>query len=250
MFKATAGRSDLLAADRVYAVSDFVRARLVLKGRMPDDRIRVIPNGIDLQRFAPNPPEPLDNRRIRIFTGARASVHKGIEVLVHATERLRSHHGIQGFEVTYAGDGPTLPALRALVAELDLRDCFHLLGEVPSTEQLQKEADIIVVPSIWGDACPSSVSEGLASGKPVVATRVGGVPEIVGDEHNAVLVEPSDPDALADALARLIRDPECRRELGRRGRARAEAALDESRYHAEVIAQMLSDCGLSNGGGE
>jgi glycosyltransferase involved in cell wall biosynthesis len=238
-----ASRLPWLRADQVYAVSDFVRNRLIAKGRFPADRIITILNGVDLDRFCPVG-SSADRDLVTVFTGSRATVHKGVDVLIRAVARISANGAAPDFLVRYAGDGPDMAAFRALAAELGVEARLDFLGEQPDTSDLIADADIVVVPSVWGDACPSAVSEALAAGKPLIATRVGGVPELIGDEGNALMVRHGDVEELAGALERLMADASLREELGRRGRARAEQALDRHRYHAEVKARLLEDFGL------
>jgi glycosyltransferase involved in cell wall biosynthesis len=232
-------------ADVVYTVSDFVRHRLIVRGRFPAKRIRTILNGIDLERFHPVPPHEPEDRPITIYVGSRATVHKGIDVLIRAVAAIDAMDGASpDFHVRYAGDGPDMSLFRQLAAELGVESKVEFLGEQPSTEQLVADADIVVVPSVWGDACPSAVSEALAAGKPLIATRVGGVPELIGRDENALIVEHGNVGALAHALLRLMKDRGLRERLGQRGRNRAEQALDQRRYHEEVCNRLLEDFGL------
>lgn len=234
-------RLPFFSADRTYAVSDFVRDRLVYKARVPARRVLTILNGVDLERFSPAHRVSSDST-VSVFCGGRASPHKGIDVLIEAAARLRERDGFPAFRLRYAGDGPELASLKQKARDLGLGESFQFLGRVESTASLVREADIVVVPSTWGDACPSTISEALACGKALVATRVGGVPEQVGDPPAALLVEPNDAAALAEAIASLVLDPGRRARLETAARARAEAALDQRRYHQQVIAQILSDC--------
>ena len=236
-------RIPFIQATRVYAVSDFVRNRLVVKAKLPSERVVTILNGVDLERFAPCKTKD-QSGYVRIFCGGRATVYKGIGVLIKAAALLRDKFGLTDFEVVYAGEGPDLPVFEELVQDLNLSERFKFLGEMPSTEAQVKNADIVVFPSIWGDACPSAVSEALAAGKPLVATRVGGVPELVGEDGSAIMVEPGDIALLAEAVARLIENPRERKALAERARQRAEQALDQRRYYAEVRRQLISDIGL------
>ncbi|HUG97808.1 MAG TPA: glycosyltransferase family 4 protein, partial [Gammaproteobacteria bacterium] len=240
-------RMGWVSADRTYAVSEFVRQRLVLKGCMPESRVVTILNGVDLKRFTPRT-RPGRNEPLEIFCGGRASTHKGIHVLLEALAILGSRSDVSDVRLVYAGDGPKYQDLVSLADRLGISDRVEFLGEVESTESHVHRADIVVVPSIWGDACPSAVSEALACGKPLVATRVGGVTEIVGDGKDvALLVEPNDAGQLAEAIAGIINDPELAERLGRNARHRAEQALDVRQYHDAVVRQVMEDCGLSPG---
>lgn len=241
VIKAMVGKSDFLCADRIYAVSDFVKDRLLLKNRLPDRRVVKILNGIDLERFSPNNFNyDNTNSAITIFVGGRATKHKGIHILIQAAGKLKINSATP-FVIRYAGDGPDMDYFRELVKENALQDNFLFLGEVRSARDEISRADIIVVPSIWGDACPSAVSEALASGKPLIATSVGGVPEIIGDKGNAVIVPPADAGSMYQALEGLIESSAMRLQYGKKGRERASAALDQNIYYAKVIEQLKRD---------
>lgn len=238
-------RTPLISADKCYAVSDFVRNRLINRGQCPESRVDTILNGVDLARFSPsfssNGAHP-----VNIFCGGRATMHKGVHVLIQAAALLRDRHTLSDFHVVFAGDGPDLDYFKRMADELKLEGHFQFLGHVDSTEAFVRTADIVVVPSIWGDACPSSISEALAAGKPLVATRVGGVPELIGDGEAALMTEPGNAAEMAKALAVLCRDPELRRQVGLKARARAELALDQRRYHEQVIRHLMRDLAPSH----
>lgn len=240
--KGLLGRWHLITADRVYAVSDFVRERLILKNRIPAHRVVKILNGIDVDSFKPSrSKENMSTKEpLRIFASGRATSQKGVHILIESAALLRCRTNID-FQVRYAGDGPELSSFRLMAQKYRLGDCFEFLGELDTTRKEVSAADIIVVPSIWGDACPSSVSEALASGKSLVATSVGGVPEIVGDDECAILVPPNDPEQLCHALEHLLSSAGLRIAMGARARRRAECALDQRLYHRAVIEQLEGD---------
>ncbi|MBK8163200.1 MAG: glycosyltransferase family 4 protein [Gammaproteobacteria bacterium] len=238
-------RLPFIQADRVYAVSEFVRNRLIVKARIPSRRVVTILDGVDLERFSPR--ENHNQRAmVEIFCGGRATVHKGIQVLIEATAMLQTKHGLSSFRVSYAGDGPDMQKFVELAESLRLGSSFRFLGQQPSTEELVSVADIIVVPSTWGDAGPLAISEALAAGKPLVATRVGGVPELIGEESAAIMVEPGDSAGLAEALAGLISSRPNRERFAARARSRAEQTLDQRRYYSEVILHLACDLGLES----
>lgn len=231
--------------DSVYAVSDFVRQRIIGKNRFPSHRVHTILNGIDLEPFTFGL-RASGRETIQICTTARATRHKGIQVLIEAARLLRDEYNCKDFRVEFAGDGPDMDYFRSLVAEAELEDRFIFLGEIKNPYGLLEASDIVVVPSVWGDACPSAVAEGLASGRALIATRVGGVPEQVGNEENAVLVPPNDARRLATALADLVRDPGTRARMGRDGRSRALSALAQGPYHEAVLERLEADLGLAS----
>jgi glycosyltransferase involved in cell wall biosynthesis len=230
-----------LSAHAVYACSTFVKERLARRS-CPAERITVIHHGIDLDRFAGrNRADPAGP--VHIVLIARAVSDKGVPVLLEAAARLRAA-GEDRFHISYGGDGPELAAFRRAAVELGIADRVDFLGALEQTQDLIGRADIVVVPSIWGDAAPLSVLEGMAGGKALVVTDVGGIPEQIGSSGCAIIVPPGDASALAGALGQLIRDPERRRELGCRAFARAQEAFSEDRFHREVVGRLLADFGL------
>lgn len=233
-------RIPFIQATRIYAVSNFVRNRLIFKAKVKPERVVTILNGINIDHFSPKKvKEPTES--LQIFCAGRATVYKGIGVLIEATALLRDKFNLFDFKVRYAGNGPDLQTFINLSKNLQLGDKFIFLGKLSNIESDIINSDIVVFPSIWGDACPSFVSEALAAGKPLVATRVGGVPELIGEESTAIMVEPGNSMELAEALARLIQYPEERNLLGIRGRLRAEKSLDHQRYYNDVLKQLNYD---------
>src|SRR5436305_2096331 len=129
-----------------------------------------------------------------------------------------------------AGDGAERAELEALARELGLEARVRFAGARPRAEVLglMRAADAVVLSSAW-ENFPHGLVEALAMGTPVVATRVGGVAEIVQDGKNGLLVEPGDPDAFADALRRLLGEPELRARL------RAAAAPSVEQYDQDRV---------------
>jgi glycosyltransferase involved in cell wall biosynthesis len=143
-------------------------------------------------------------------------VKRGADVL--RAFRLLRDRGIEA-TLCMVGDGPEREELERLAGELGLmRDCLFP-GYQEDVAPFFAAFDAFVLPS-GNEGTPVTAIEALASGCPVVATRVGGVPDVVSDGVDGLLVEPGDREALADALARLAADPELRRRMGEAGRER------------------------------
>lgn len=242
--KGALARMPALTPDRIYAVSNFVKHRLVHQHCLPADKIVVILNGIDVGKFNCGQAGS-DGRVVNVFTSGRATLHKGIGTLIDALDIAVNRQGMGALKVVFAGDGPDLETFKARVREHGLEEYFLFLGETRGTRDHLCQSDVVVVPSAWGDACPSTVSEALAAGKALITTRAGGIPEIVGSPENAILIDPHDEVALAAALIRLAEDPGLRTSLGERGRRRAELALDQQRYHANVLDQLFKDLSIN-----
>lgn len=210
------------------------------------DRLRVVPNGVDTSRFAPRA-DPARGDRLRVVFVGRMIPDKGADVLLEAVARL----GRDDVELTLVGsqnfDAGATPSpferdLRTRAAALGTR--VRLLPFTPRAEvaEVYRQADVVVVPSRWAEPFALTVMEGMASGVPVVASAVGGIPEVMGDA--SVLVRPDDPDELAAALEALADDEPLRRRIGAACRAWA-LAHDWAWSRGRLDAVLAEVAGLS-----
>jgi glycosyltransferase involved in cell wall biosynthesis len=164
-----------------------------------------------------------DGGRLVVFLG-RLGQRKGVYDLLNAASELARTH--PKLDVRIAGDGE-VDEVRSRVAELGLSDNVDVLGWVGGKERtaLLREGTIFVLPS-YNEGLPMSVLEAMAHGVPVVATRVGGIPEAVRDGVEGFLIEPGDVRALRDRLSELLDSPELSASFGAAGRARVRAVFD------------------------
>jgi len=208
------------------AVSPQVRDDLVSLGVAPRERFVVVRVGIELeQRVAAERDGRGESRRVlgigpdRFAVGwiGRMTGVKRTDDVLRAFRRLRDR-GVDAC-LCMIGDGPDRPAVERRAHELGLmRDTFFL-GYQEEVAPFYAAFDAMILPSI-NEGTPVSAIEALAAGRPVVATRVGGVPDVIREGEDGFLVEPGDVDGLAERLARLAADPELRARLGAAGRAR------------------------------
>jgi glycosyltransferase involved in cell wall biosynthesis len=221
-------------ADAFIAVSEDAREQMVAEEGIPAERIVVIRNGI-----APLPAGDRDGtRRALGLPGDRPVVlsvgmlrpEKAFEVLVEAASRLPPEA-----TVLIAGDGDERGRLEGRIGELGLGDRVRLLGVRRDVPDLLAAADVCVCCSDF-EGGPLSVMEYMAAGKPVVATRVGGMPELVSDGETGALVPPRDPDALASAINALVADPGRRASMGERAQDKFEAELSLANALTDVQA--------------
>jgi glycosyltransferase involved in cell wall biosynthesis len=198
------------------------------------DRTVVIPNGVEVPpRRRPVPAA----RPVTLLSIGRLRPPKDFVTLVRALARL--DRGTVRLRI--AGDGPDRAALADEVRRLGLDGDVELLGTRTDVGELLAAADVFVLASD-SEGLPMSVLEAMAAGLPVVASAVGGVPELVRDGDTGALVPPRDPAALAAALARLAAEPELRERLGEAGRRRIEdefSLSDCRRAHLEVYRAAL-----------
>jgi len=226
----------LRSCDRVVAVGEAVRQALIRNEGIPGRKIRVIYNGVPVQRFRRNEES---RRRLRAAWGLSEQDFAIMQVA--RLDRLKDHGtavraaaclstaNIRWFMV---GDGPERPAVEAEIAGLGLQGRVQLLGERRDIPQLLSAADAFVLTSV-SEGIPVTVLEAMAAQLPVVATRVGGLPELVREGETGLLVPPGDPGAVVRACQVMIADREKSRMWGRAGQKLVEDRFSESRMHAE-----------------
>jgi sugar transferase (PEP-CTERM/EpsH1 system associated) len=211
--------------DRFVCVSDEVAALSREQG-IGGERLHTILNGIDLGRFGTRGPDPAGP----VVTVARLSSEKDVANLVRASAIAALR--VPELRVEVAGGGPCRAELERLAAELGVADRIAFLGEVGDVPAVLARARMLVLPS-RSEGIPLTVLEAMACGLPVLATRVGGLPEVVEDGTTGLLVPPADPAALAEAMAALWDDPDRRDRMGRAGRRRAADRFDVRRMVAQ-----------------
>jgi glycosyltransferase involved in cell wall biosynthesis len=229
-------------ADIVIGVSDYVMRRKVEVDLVPPSRVWRVWNSIRLRSESPLK-EMLEERlglnplRPVIACAARAAEVKGVDHLLRAFDRLSASTDAGPARPTllYLGDGPFMPELRRIRAALASRGDIVLAGYREDAAELLAAADVCVVPSVWAEAFCLSALEPMAHGVPVVASRVGGIPEVVVDGESGLLVPPGDEQALEQALRHMLSDPEERRRLGEAGRRRAHALFSRERQMRELL---------------
>ena len=190
-------------------------------------RIDVLPNCIDLDEFESklSPGEirrelGLSPRSIVIGALGNLRPEKDLETFLLAARRILDV--IPSAEFLVIGDGPAANKLKWLADDLHLSESVHFLGERSDVPDLVAALDILVLSS-YTESFPNAVLEAMAMGKPVVATNVGGIPELVEEGQTGFLVPPRDPKAIADRVLSLCRDSARRLQMGRAARTRVES---------------------------
>lgn len=210
-------------AARVIAVSDALRD--LAHRTWPEGRIDVLPNGVDLELFQPLEKKEgtISSRWKTLLVAAQLIERKGIQHLVDALARLPPPLRAQ-VRLKLCGTGPYEHALRGQVAAAGLAEHVEFAGLVEHERlpDLYRAAHAFVMPSLQ-EGLPLALLEAMASGLPVVATAVGGIPEVLRDGENGLLVPPADAKALAEALARVLADDALCARLGTAARATVEA---------------------------
>lgn len=228
----------LSRADCVIALSQGWREKL--QGMAPNARLVVIENAVDLPRVAPNScggrQAPVDEA-CRFLLLARMDEWKGVDDLLCACARL--HAAGDAIELTLAGPPGTAgdtDGLGKKIAARNLESVVRYVGPVHGARKydLLARADVYVQPS-HHEGMPIALLEALACGLPVVATRVGAVPEVIDDRRHGLLVPPRRPDALAQAMRELANDVRLRRAMSHAARALAVERFSISRFRKDLI---------------
>ena len=217
-------------AGRVVAITHALARFLVDQVGLPRDKVTTIHYGLDdLPRaWGKNPADPVEEDVPLLLAVCRLEPQKGVDVAVRALARLRDVE--PAAELVVLGDGPERDRLEDLARELDVP--VHLLGRVPDVAAWLRRADVLVHPARW-EGFGLALLEAMLAQLPVVATNVSSIPEIVADGATGLLVPPDDPEALAEAIARVLGDPGT---FGAAGRERARAEFSVARMADETLA--------------
>ena len=229
--------------DAVVAISVLQRDQFA--ALFGDHRLALIPNAVDLAQFCPRtpPPRPGAAGALRLLFLGRLVAEKGIFELIDAMQALRDDPSMSGATLTVAGSGPARDDLARRVERLGLVARVHLAGPVEGAmkSKLLRESDVLVLPS-YHEGLPYSVLEGIASGLPVIATRVGGIPDLVSDGVHGFLVEPRSVEDLARALKAIARDAVLREQMSARcTAAREHYGLERLSRQFDALYSALID---------
>lgn len=205
--------------DRVVCNSIATATQLIVEGLLPSKAV-VLPNGVGPQIFAVGKTRThcSGGGEIKVGMIARMSAPKDHDLFLAAAARLcKATRHIQFF---LAGDGPERPRLQKVAEQMGLKDRVTFLGQCSDVAHLLSTFDISVLVSN-SESAPNSVTEAMAAGLPVIATRVGGIPEIISEGETGLLVSPGDAAQLADAIEFLADNPEARVRMGKNSYAHA-----------------------------
>lgn len=226
--------------DKIICVSEFVwRAN---RNAAPRSHLVVQPGFVNTARFAPDAAareqmretEGVRDKFVTLFVG-QLIPDKGLEVALRAIAQLPDHVCLW-----IVGSGPDEPRLMGLVNDLGIQNRIRFFGSRMNVERFMQAADILVCPSLWAEAAGLVNIEAQATALPVIASRIGGIPEYIIDGETGVLVAPGNVDDLSRQLDNMLHDPDLVLRLGKAARAwaieafsedRASEALDAYRHH-------------------
>ena len=219
---------------KVICVSQYNKRKLTNDYQIPEKKTQVIYNGLDPSDFFNAPKDETPRDKIRISSVAYLIEDKGMQFLIQAMPKVIEHN--PNVELCLVGDGPYESTLKALAKELGVEEHVKFLGVRNDVPEIMVNSDIGVVPSIWAEAFGYTVIEVMAAHKPIIASNIGGIPEIVEDGKCGFLVEPGQPDQISEKLIKLMDDESLRHSMG-------EASVDRVKkiFTQEVSVNSLSD---------
>jgi glycosyltransferase involved in cell wall biosynthesis len=230
----------------LYACSEGLRQRALRF--MPEAKIYVVPNGVELDRFSPaNNKQKIEN--LRLLTVGRLSVSKRIELLISAVELIRKQ--FPNATLKMAGGGGLENQLRQLIKDKGMENCITMLGIVPAEKmpELYRKSDIFVSASLQ-EGMSNAMLEAMASGLPIITTRCEGVEELIAD--NGIVVEEADAKSIADAVMVLAKDEQTYSAMCVEARRQAEnfswqRVAEEYLKHYQDIKNICSSVTTSTG---
>jgi glycosyltransferase involved in cell wall biosynthesis len=230
--------------ERVVALTEGERKDYINFGVCPSEKLVTIHSGVDLGRFG-NGQGKIEEIRKAFGVAPDAVVVgtvgwllpiKGSMQLLHAMGNIWNGRG--DLNLVYVGKGDLEGSLKAEAAAMGVEDRVQFLGWRDDVHEIMPMMDVFVLPSMM-EGMGRALVEAMAAGKPVIGSRVGGIPDLVKDGYNGLLVEPGDVSGLAKAIQKLVADENLRRTMGERGRAMAPA------YSVEKMVEKINGLYMS-----
>jgi len=210
-------------------------------GQNLDHKISCIHHGLDLKTFQPMP--PVSNERPLILSVGQLTERKGFTHLIKGCYELKDRG--YAFTCHIVGRGPQYQELETLIAQLALQDSVILCGALPHEQVIEKyrQAVMFVLPCVQSrsgnlDGIPNVLAEAMIMRVPIITSNISGIPELIDDQVNGLLIPPGDDTALVDAMSRLLDEAALREELGRNGRQSVIEKFDVERNVRRFAATL------------
>jgi len=198
-------------ADAIVVVSEFAKKTIMSKDEILEKKIHVLHNGLDISQIRQPTPKRLQDGTPLILSFGTLSDRKGFHIGIEAMRILRDKHGVK-VKYRIIGDGPQRSFLENLIWEENLDGQVELLGFQTDVHHYVAQSDIVLIPSIWEDPLPLVVIESMANSKIIIASKVGGIPEMISNEEG-FLVPKEDPEAIAEKILFIMGHSEHANEL-------------------------------------
>jgi len=214
--------------DFFIAISNFMK-NLLLREGISKEKVTVVPNPVELKKFLKL--KPKKHKIPRILYLGNYEEFKGVKILLKALKEIKLK-----YKANFYGSGSLEKEMKNFVKKNKLEDKIRINNKVnyEKIPYLYQEHDIVVFPSIIEEAFGRVVIESMAAGKPIIASKVGGVVDLVVEEKTSLLVNPGDMEKLKRSLEKLLKNPKLREKLGKKGRE-----IANKKYSGEKIAKEL-----------
>ncbi|MDA8088501.1 MAG: glycosyltransferase family 4 protein [Nitrospiraceae bacterium] len=225
-------------AGRVVAVSGFVRQTIVADGEGLREKTVVLHNGLETGGIKPAP-RACHAGPPKLLALGRLHPDKGFDMAIKAVSALKRDFGVEaGLKIL--GDGPMRGALETLAGSEGVSGQVEFAGFRDNVHEYMAEADIVLVPSLWEDPLPLVVMEAMANARIVIASKTGGIPEMITDGREGILVPKARPDALTEKILWVMAHPEEAAEMAARARARAASEFTLRRMAGDLAGVYKS----------
>ena len=222
---------------RITAGSAAVKDDLLKVDHIKNNKVAILPNAIDLQRVQSNLSNKeakyalgIESTDILIGTVGRVEEQKGHKYLLEAISHLKNNKDIQNIKLLIVGDGRLLPSLKLMAKNLDINDISLFPGNISNLGDIYRAIDIFVMPSLW-EGLSLSMLEAMAAKLPIIATDVGGVRDVLGDNKYGKIVNPSNHIEISSAIKSLIQNYELSNKM---------AILGEKKVRSEYSVKAMT----------
>jgi len=192
-----------------------------------------LPNYVDTSLFLPS---SYSKNGKRILCACQLFATKGVDYLLRAFQHVLVK--VPSARLDIAGEGPEKESLEQLCISLKIQDSVRFYGKVPHKEltSFYSKASVVVVPSVVAEICPLVVLEGMASAKPIIGSRIGGIPELILEDETGLLFSPGDKDELGEKIVQLLLTPERAEKMGKLGRERIEKEFSAQEHIKKILS--------------
>jgi glycosyltransferase involved in cell wall biosynthesis len=232
-----------LLPDAVITTGEEIRQRMIYYNNFDASKIFSIPTGVDLKRFNPENVKSAFKVTNGFSIGMIGVLRswKGHKFFIEAVPEILSQIPDAVFYIT--GDGPQYENIRNLIQGLSLQNKVFMLGHREDIPEIIAAINVIVHPSYANEGVPQTILQAMAMGKPVIASDTGGIKEVVINRQTGFLIEPKNPDQLAEKIIDLYKNPELRMKLGKEGRKLVEKnySVEKMLDKIELLCKALKD---------